>query len=155
MTFEGLAEHRDVATQLRASSVAEDRPPLVVDLQEVDLRVPLVLLQFVLRTNRRFSRVAPVNSCARRREAADLQEERQHLRSLPGRLLLGLSSPLLQQEPLLLRLRSPSAPLCFPRHGACSSSSSSSEAPEPTPLSRSSQVRCETDFNISIKITAD
>lgn len=50
MTFKRLTEHQHVPTQLRASSLTQDGPPLVVDLQQVDLSVPLVLLQFVLRT---------------------------------------------------------------------------------------------------------
>lgn len=50
VTFERLTEHQHVPTQLRGPSLTQDGPPLVVDLQQVDLSVPLVLLQFVLGT---------------------------------------------------------------------------------------------------------
>lgn len=127
VTLEGLAEHHQVSTQLCSSSLTEDCPPLVVDLQQVDLSVLLVLLQFVLTTNDKpsfsFSSFY-LFRVSEGKKLNDLQEEREHLLSLPGHLLLGLSSPLLQQESLLLRLRTSSTFLCFPWHDGCSSSSS-------------------------------
>lgn len=43
-----LTEHREVFTQLGGSSLAENRPPAFVQLQQVHRRVLLLLLQLVL-----------------------------------------------------------------------------------------------------------
>lgn len=51
MSLVPVSEDHQVSSELSSSSLTQQRPPLVVDLQQVEPRVPLLPLKFVLTTD--------------------------------------------------------------------------------------------------------